>query len=244
MSATIRRLDSRATGFLAELDRLLAFEQSTDEAIERTVAEVLARVRREGDAAVIEFTRRFDRLDVAAMAQLELPAAELAAAFAALPDAQRTALEAAAGRIRAYHQRQKLESWDYVEADGTRLGQQVTPLDRVGLYVPGGKAAYPSSVLMNALPAKVAGVGELIMVVPTPAGSETTWCSRPPIWPGSTGSSPSAAPRRWRPWPTAPRPFRRSTRSSGPAMPTLPRRNGGFSARSVSTWWRAPPRCW
>jgi histidinol dehydrogenase len=167
---SIRRLSSRDPGFLATLDALLHFDNSTDEAIERTVAEVLAEVRSRGDAAVLEYTRRFDRLDVAAMAQLELSADVLKTAFDGLPAQQRGALEQAAARVRSYHERQKLESWEYTEADGTRLGQKITALDRVGLYVPGGKAAYPSSVLMNAIPAKVAGVGELIMVVPTPGG--------------------------------------------------------------------------
>jgi histidinol dehydrogenase len=167
---TIRRLSSRDPEFLATLDALLHFDNSTDEAIERTVAEVLANVRTLGDPAVLDYTRRFDRLDATTMAALELARDALDKAFTGLPAAQRLALEAAAGRIRVYHERQKLESWEYTEADGTRLGQKVTPLDRVGLYVPGGKAAYPSSVLMNAIPAKVAGVKELIMVVPTPGG--------------------------------------------------------------------------
>ncbi|MDO8933894.1 MAG: histidinol dehydrogenase, partial [Rhodocyclaceae bacterium] len=166
----IRRLSSRDPEFLATLDALLAFDNSTDAAIEQTVAEVLANVRRHGDSAVLDYTRRFDRLDAKSLAELELPLTELAAAYANLPNAQREALQQAAERIRIYHERQKIESWEYTEADGTRLGQKVTPLDRVGLYVPGGKAAYPSSVLMNALPAKVAGVRELIMVVPTPGG--------------------------------------------------------------------------
>ncbi|MDP2172093.1 MAG: histidinol dehydrogenase [Rhodocyclaceae bacterium] len=170
MSLTVRRLSSREPEFLSTLDALLAFDNSTDEAIERTVAEVLANVRRLGDAAVLEYTQRFDRLTVTTMAELELPLAELASAHANLPHEQRAALRQAAERIRIYHERQKIESWEYTEADGTRLGQKVTALDRVGLYVPGGKAAYPSSVLMNAIPAKVAGVKELIMVVPTPGG--------------------------------------------------------------------------
>ena len=176
MSEPIRRLASTDAGFAATLDALLAFEGSTDAAIEAAVADILAAVRRDGDAAVVEFTRRFDHVDAADMAALELPRAELAAALAGLPAEQRTALEAAAERVRRYHLRQVQESWSYVEDTpdmrGTRLGQQVTPLDRVGLYVPGGRAAYPSSVLMNAIPAKVAGVGELIMVVPTPRGEK------------------------------------------------------------------------
>jgi len=168
----IRRLSTREPEFLSQLDALLAFESSTDEGIERTVAEILANVRTLGDAAVLDYTRRFDQLDARTMAELELPQAELAAAFQSLPQEQRGALELAAARIRSYHQRQRAESWEYTEADGTRLGQKLTALDRAGLYVPGGKAAYPSSVLMNALPAKVAGVKELIMVVPTPRGEK------------------------------------------------------------------------
>jgi histidinol dehydrogenase len=169
---TLRRLSTRDPDFLATLDKLLAFDNSTDEAIERTVAEVLSNVRTIGDAAVLDYTRRFDHLDVKTMAELELPAAALQAAFEGLPAEQRNALEQAAARVKSYHEKQKIDSWEYQEADGTRLGQKVTPLDRVGLYVPGGKAAYPSSVLMNALPAKVAGVKELIMVVPTPRGEK------------------------------------------------------------------------
>jgi histidinol dehydrogenase len=166
----IRRLSTRDPGFLATLDELLHFDHTTDDAIELTVAEILKNVRANGDAAVLDYTRRFDQLDAAAMADLELPRAELQKALDGLPADQRAALEAAAQRVTAYHQRQKLDSWSFTETDGTRLGQKITALDRVGLYVPGGKAAYPSSVLMNALPAKVAGVGELIMVVPTPRG--------------------------------------------------------------------------
>ncbi len=172
MSQTIRRLSSRDPEFLSTLDALLAFDNGTDAAIEQTVAEILASVRTVGDAAVLDYTRRFDKLDATTMAELELPLTELAAAFDGLPAVQRDALEQAAARVKSYHEKQKLDSWEYTEADGTRLGQKVTALDRVGLYVPGGKAAYPSSVLMNAIPAKVAGVKELIMVVPTPGGQK------------------------------------------------------------------------
>ncbi len=170
MSNIVRRMSSRTPEFLSELDRLLAFDDSTDDAIEQAVAGILANVRQLGDAAVIDYTRRFDQLDVKSMVELELPKAALEAAFKTLPETQKTALTTAAERVRRYHERQRAESWDYTEADGTRLGQKVTPLDRVGLYVPGGKASYPSSVLMNAMPAKVAGVGQLIMVTPTPRG--------------------------------------------------------------------------
>ncbi len=168
----IQRLSTRNANFEAALAQLLALEQAQDERIEKVVADILADVRLRGDAAVLEYTRRFDGVDAASAADLELPRAELDAALQSLPAEQRRALEQAADRVWRYHEKQLLRSWDYTEADGTRLGQQVTPLDRVGLYVPGGKAAYPSSVLMNALPAKVAGVGELIMVVPTPRGEK------------------------------------------------------------------------
>ncbi|BAL23094.1 histidinol dehydrogenase [Azoarcus sp. KH32C] len=171
-AATIRRLDARDPDFLPTLDALLAFEGSADARIDSAVTEILGAVRTTGDAAVIEYTRRFDRLDVSSMAELELPKSELKAALDSLTVEQREALRIAADRVRIYHERQRAESWDYTEADGTRLGQKVTPLDRVGLYVPGGRASYPSSVLMNAIPAKVAGVGELIMVVPTPNGEK------------------------------------------------------------------------
>jgi histidinol dehydrogenase len=166
----IRQLYSHASGFNTELTKLLAFEETADEKLEATVAGILADVRKRGDAAVLEYTRKFDRLPLANAAAMELSRAELRAAFEGLPAEQRSALEQAAQRITDYHKKQVQTSWSYTDADGTLLGQQVTPLDRVGLYVPGGKAAYPSSVLMNALPAKVAGVAELIMVVPTPDG--------------------------------------------------------------------------
>ncbi|TAN81617.1 MAG: histidinol dehydrogenase [Gallionella sp.] len=166
----IRQLSTRAADFNAELTKLLAFEETADEKLESTVAGILADVRKRGDEAVLEYTRKFDRLPLENSAAMELSRAELRVAFDGLPADQRTALEQAAQRVTDYHQKQVQTSWSYTDADGTLLGQQVTPLDRVGLYVPGGKAAYPSSVLMNALPAKVAGVAELIMVVPTPDG--------------------------------------------------------------------------
>jgi len=166
----IHELDSRAPDFHARLSALLAYEPAQDASIEHAVADILRDVRARGDAAVLEYTRRFDRLDAPDAAALELSREALASALAWLPDDDRAALEAAAARVRAYHERQRAESWSYVEADGTRLGQKIGPIDRVGLYVPGGKAAYPSSVLMNAIPAKVAGVPELVMVSPTPDG--------------------------------------------------------------------------
>ena len=166
----IKRLSSQDVDFKLRLDALLAFESAQDESVDRTVATILADVKVRGDAAVVEYTNRFDRLNVRSVAELELSRESLQQALDGLPAEQRTALETAAGRVRSYHERQTAPSWQYEEADGTLLGQKITPLDRVGLYVPGGKASYPSSVLMNAIPAKVAGVRELIMVVPTPGG--------------------------------------------------------------------------
>ena len=169
----LNRLDTGSADFETELARLLAFENTQDQRVEDTVTAILADVKRRGDAAVLEYTRRFDRVEAVQMSALRLPKAELERGFAALPVAQREALVIAAGRIRAYHERQMTQSWSFTEPDGTRLGQQVTPLDRVGIYVPGGKAAYPSTVLMNAMPARVAGVGEIVMVVPTPDGEKS-----------------------------------------------------------------------
>ena len=166
----INRLDSTQAGFTECLDRLLAFDAEQDAGIEQAVAGIVSDVRRRGDAAVVEYTRRFDRRPDFEAGTMEMPRAVMEQALAALPADQRQALEAAAARIRQYHEHQRAGSWQYTEADGTVLGQQVRPLDRVGLYVPGGKAAYPSSVLMNAIPAKVAGVPEVIMVTPTPEG--------------------------------------------------------------------------
>jgi histidinol dehydrogenase len=168
--AAITRLNSTDPDFQSRLEQLLAWEAVSDAQVESTVRAILADVRARGDAAVVEYTNRFDRTHADCMADLEIPLARLQEALERISPQHRAALERAAERVRLYAERQKMESWSYTEADGTVLGQQVTPLDRVGLYVPGGKAAYPSSVLMNAVPAKVAGVGELIMVVPTPDG--------------------------------------------------------------------------
>ncbi|WP_313085626.1 histidinol dehydrogenase [Pseudomonas sp.] len=169
-SFDLRRLNAADPGFFAHLDHLLSWESVSDEGVNGRVLEIIRAVRERGDAAVVEFTRRFDGLEVASMADLILPRERLELALERISPAQRQALEAAAERVRLYHERQKQDSWTYTEADGTVLGQQVTPLDRAGLYVPGGKASYPSSVLMNAIPAKVAGVPEVVMVVPTPRG--------------------------------------------------------------------------
>jgi histidinol dehydrogenase len=168
----IKRLTTQSTAFDRELKALLAFETAQDDNIDLVVANILKDVKARGDAAVLEYTNRFDKTSADNLSQLEIPQAELQAALNGLPAAQREALQAAADRVRSYHEKQVMQSWQYTEEDGTLLGQQVTSLDRVGLYVPGGKAAYPSSVLMNAIPAKVAGVQELIMVVPTPNGEK------------------------------------------------------------------------
>ncbi|PLX62169.1 histidinol dehydrogenase [Sedimenticola selenatireducens] len=166
----IRQLSTTDSDFQQQLDRLLAWESVSDGAVNSTVNEIIANIRQRGDEALLEYTNRFDGWNAAGAADLEVPLARLEQAWNTIPEAQQTALKHAAERVRIYHEKQKGESWSYREADGTLLGQKVTPLERVGLYVPGGKAAYPSSVLMNALPAKVAGVSELIMVVPTPGG--------------------------------------------------------------------------
>ena len=174
IAAPARLISSSAT-FESDFAARLHWSADQDAAIEQRVADILADVQRRGDAAVLEYTARFDGLDAPSMAALELTQAELKAAFDAIPAVQRDALQAAAARVRSYHEAQKKacgESWSYRDQDGSLLGQKVTPLDRVGIYVPGGKAAYPSSVLMNAIPAHVAGVGEIIMVVPTPKGEK------------------------------------------------------------------------
>jgi histidinol dehydrogenase len=174
-TAAPARLSTADSTFEAQFQARLHWSADTDAAIEQRVADILADVQQRGDAAVLEYTARFDGLSATSLQALELTQAELQAAFDAIPAAQRDALQAAAARVRRYHEAQKKasgESWQYRDADGTLLGQKVTPLDRVGIYVPGGKAAYPSSVLMNAIPAHVAGVGEIIMVVPTPKGEK------------------------------------------------------------------------
>ena len=168
----IRRLDTSDPGFASALAKLTARDKAQDDAIDASVASIIADVSLRGDAAVLEYTAMFDRVKATSVSALELPAAELKAAHDGLPADQKHALAEAAERIRAYHSRQGAESWSFTEADGTRLGLRVTPLERVGVYVPGGKAAYPSSVLMNVLPAKVAGVPEIVMVVPTPNGAK------------------------------------------------------------------------
>ncbi|MAG79339.1 MAG: histidinol dehydrogenase [Limnobacter sp.] len=170
MSSQIRRLSTEDANFAEQFRALLAYEEQRDPHVEGAVADIIHAVRKRGDEALLEFTEKFDRVKANSAAELEIGQAELKQAFDTLDSAQREALKVAAQRVRAFHERQVAESWEFTEADGTRLGQRVTPLDRAGLYVPGGKAAYPSSVLMNAVPAKVAGVKEVIMVVPTPSG--------------------------------------------------------------------------
>ncbi|RRW41690.1 histidinol dehydrogenase [Pseudomonas luteola] len=167
---TLRRLDAADPDFARHLDHLLSWESVSDAGVNQRVLEIIEAVRTRGDEALVEFTQRFDGVQASSMSDLILPRERLELALARITDEQRNALEHAADRVRSYHEKQKQDSWRYTEADGTVLGQQVTPLDRAGLYVPGGKASYPSSVLMNAIPAKVAGVAEVVMVVPTPRG--------------------------------------------------------------------------
>ena len=169
-AVAIRRLNAADADFAAQLDHLLSWESVSDDAVNQRVLEIIKAVRERGDAALVELTKRFDGLEVQSMADLILPRERLELALTRITAEQRQALELAAERVRSYHERQRQDSWSYTEADGNVLGQKVTPLDRAGLYVPGGKAAYPSSVLMNAIPAKVAGVAEVVMVVPTPRG--------------------------------------------------------------------------
>ena len=166
----IRRLNAADPDFAQHLDHLLSWESVSDDSVNQRVLDIIKAVRERGDAALVEFTQRFDGLTVNSMADLILPRERLELALTRITVPQREALEKAAQRVRSYHEKQKQDSWSYTEADGTVLGQKVTPLDRAGLYVPGGKASYPSSVLMNAIPAKVAGVTEVVMVVPTPRG--------------------------------------------------------------------------
>ena len=173
MSALISRLNASDPDFSAQLKTLLHVDAAQDDSIEAATASILANIREHGDAALLDYTRQFDRVDAKSVAELAIDPAVWHEALNNLPLDQRKALEAAADRVRQYHLKQRQDSWSYVEADGTRLGQQITPLDRAGLYVPGGKAAYPSSVLMNAIPAKVAGVSVLTMVTPTPDGAQT-----------------------------------------------------------------------
>ncbi|MBX9904381.1 MAG: histidinol dehydrogenase [Burkholderiales bacterium] len=168
----MRRLATTQADFDAQLAGLLAFEAAQDPQVDVTVAAILADVKARGDAAVLEYTRKFDGVSANTLAELEIPHTELQAALKRIPAVRREALEAAVARVRDYHERQRAQSWGYTDAEGNELGQQITALDRAGLYVPGGKAAYPSSVIMNAVPAKVAGVTEIIMVVPTPRGEK------------------------------------------------------------------------
>jgi histidinol dehydrogenase len=194
MTIDIKRLNSRSQDFRQQLQDLLAWEAVSDEAVLNSVSDIINAVKTDGDRALIELTAKFDNLRVDSISQLEMPLSRLADACEGLAEPERNALEQAAARIRSYAGHQKMESWQYTESDGTVLGQQITALDRAGLYVPGGKAAYPSSVLMNAIPAKVAGVEELIMVVPTPDGvvNELVLAAAHIGW--------HTAPRRFRRW--------------------------------------------
>ena len=191
MTLALRGLSTASPDFETEFQRVLHWSAETDATIETRVADIIADVRAHGDAALLDLTARLDGVHAADMAALEIGADELRAALDLITPAQRQALQAAAARVRSYHQRQLdacCRSWQYRDDDGSLLGQKVTPLDRVGIYVPGGKAAYPSSVLMNAIPAQVAGVGEIIMVVPTPGGERNALgpaIMSMPTWPNT-----------------------------------------------------------
>jgi histidinol dehydrogenase len=249
----VNRLATGDADFDARLRSLLAFEAMQDESIESAVTQILAAVRKDGDQALLDYTARFDNLAVDTVAELTLPSEQMRAAFAKLPQQQRDALEKAASRIRIYHEKQRAESWSFVEADGTRLGQKVTALDRVGVYVPGGKAAYPSTVLMNTIPAKVAGVGEVIMVVPTPGGrrndlvlaaAHIAGVDRVFTVGGAQAVAALAYGTQWLRWLTVPKVFRKSTRLLGPATRTSRRPSAACSVWSASIWWRDRPRSW
>lgn len=166
----IKRLKTSQADYQTQMENLLAWEGVSDDKVNSTVRDIINNIRTRGDDALVEFTNKFDRMNVSSMKDLTFSKAQIETAYNNIPDDQRQALEVAADRVRSYHKHQIMESWSYTEDDGTLLGQQITALDRVGLYVPGGKATYPSSVLMNAIPAKVAGVEEIVMVVPTPDG--------------------------------------------------------------------------
>ena len=166
----VNRLDTQQANFEAKLSDLLGWESVSDQRVQKTVADIIERVRLQGDTALLQLTNQLDRTPFKTASELEIPQHKLEQALAQITDEEREALQIAAERIRTYHQHQKQDSWRYVEADGTLLGQQITAMDRVGIYVPGGKASYPSSVLMNAIPAKVAGVKEIVMTVPLPNG--------------------------------------------------------------------------
>lgn len=235
-STAIARLNAADPDFAHHLDHLLSWESVSDDSVNQRVLDIIKAVRERGDAALVDFTRQFDGLDVKSMADLILPRERLELALTRITAPQREALEVAAARVRSYHEKQKQDSWSYTEADGTVLGQKVTPLDRAGLYVPGGKASYPSSVLMNAIPAKVAGVTEVVMVVPTPRGEINELVLAAACIAGvdrvfTIGGGARPSPR----WPMAPKACRKSTRWSAPATSTLPLPSAMCLARSVST---------
>lgn len=234
-STAIARLNAADPDFAHHLDHLLSWESVSDDSVNQRMLDIIKAVRERGDAALVDFTRQFDGLDVKSMSDLILPRERLELALTRITAPQREALEVAAARVRSYHEKQKQDSWSYTEADGTVLGQKVTPLDRAGLYVPGGKASYPSSVLMNAIPAKVAGVTEVVMVVPTPRGEINELVLAAACIAGSTVCSPSVAPRPLLPWPTAPKACRRSTRWLARATSMWPLPSATCLVKSVST---------
>ena len=228
-------LDINDKDFDARFAAILARGEETGREVEQVVLDIIADVRSGAMRPLLDYTRRFDRLEAASVAALEVTGDEINEAFARVEDADIAALKLAVERVARFHEKQKQETWLSTDEEDILLGQMVTPLERVGIYVPGGKASYPSSVIMNAVPAKVAGVGEMIMVAPTPGGEINPMCWWRPGFQGWTGSSGSAGPRPWRPWPTAPLPSPGWTRSPAPATSTWRPPRSWCSARSAST---------
>ena len=240
----MKKLDTQSPDFQAELKALLAFETAQNPEIDRIVADICADVQKRGDAALIEYTNRFDGTSAQTIDDLILTQDDLQSAFERLPENIQTALKTAARRVESYHKTPKMESWTYEDEDGTLLGQQITPLDRVGIYVPGGKAAYPSSVIMNAMPAHVAGVKEIIMVVPTPKGERNDIVLAAAFVAGVTKCLRSAALRRLRLWLMVRNLCLKSIRLPARAMLLSPRQNDACSAWSVSIWWQGRLKFW
>ena len=229
---SIRRLNTQQPDFAAKFSELVAVDSSVDPEITRRAEAIVQDVRARGDEAVLEYTNRFDHMDAKSVAEFRLTEEDLKEALETLPKDQKDALTQAAQRIREFHEHELGQSWSITEEDGTKLGIRYIPLDSVGLYVPGGKAAYPSSVLMNAMPAHVAGCKKIVMVVPTPGGKPNQLVL---AWPASKSATPSAVLKPLPLWPTARKLFLQSTRSLGRATPTWPPLSAMSSVRSALT---------
>ena len=243
MSLDVRRLDTCEPGFDAALDELLYWDVGEDDEVNRIAGEIIRDVRRRGDDALVELTARLDRWQPSAGSDLLIDAGVFRTAFESLGDAEREALEQAAARIEAYHRHQLDADWSFTDADGSVLGQRVQPLDRAGLYVPGGQAAYPSTVLMTAIPARVAGVGEVVMTVPTPDGVRNPLVMAAAHVAGIERGFRLAVPRPSPRWRSVPQPCRGWTRSSDPVARSWRRPSGRYSAPWASTSSRGRARC-